>query len=177
MTVRTLVLPRARTLGAVLAFAIAAALAAQVAIPIPSTPVPLALAPMVVVLAGLWLGPTAGAASMALYVAAGAVGLPVFAPIGAPGILRLAGPTGGYLLAYPAAAALAGWLARRAPGTLGRIAAAVAGMIAIHVGGVAQLTILTGSPAQALALGSVPFALAAAAKAIVAGLLPVRRAA
>ena len=67
---------------------------------------------MLVVLAGMWLGPAAGAASMVLYLAAGAAGLPVFTPIGAPGIARFFGPTGGYLLAYPAAAWVAGALNR-----------------------------------------------------------------
>ena len=71
---------------------------------------PLTLQPMLVILAGMWLGPVAGAASMALYLAAGAAGLPVFTPIGAPGIARFFGPTGGYLLAYPVAAYVAGAL-------------------------------------------------------------------
>ena len=94
----------------VLGFAAAVAAASQIAIPLPLTPVPLTLQPMLVVLAGMLLGPVAGAASMALYLAAGAAGLPVFTPIGAPGIARFFGPTGGYLLAYPAAAWVAGAL-------------------------------------------------------------------
>src|SRR4029077_20419480 len=72
----------------IVGFAIALAAASQVAIPLPFTPVPITLQPLVVVLAGLMLGPVAGAASMVLYLAAGAAGLPVFAPIGAPGIAR-----------------------------------------------------------------------------------------
>ena len=91
----------------IVGFAIALAAASQVAIPLPFTPVPITLQPLVVVLAGLMLGPVAGAASMLLYLAAGAAGLPVFAPIGAPGIARFLGPTGGYLIAYPAAAFVA----------------------------------------------------------------------
>jgi len=172
----TMVLARGRmqTAAAVFVFAVATALAAQVAVPIPGTPVPLALAPMAVVLAGLWLGPAAGAASMALYVLAGAAGLPVFAPIGLPGIARLFGPTGGYLLAYPAAAAIAGLIARRFPRTPGRIVAALLGMAVIHLGGVAQLALLTGSVATGALLGSTPFLLADAAKAFVAGAIPPR---
>jgi len=73
-----------------------------------------------VVLAGLMLGPTLGAISMLLYLAIGALGVPVFAPMGAPGIARFLGPTGGYLLAYPAAAFIAGFVARRAPSLPGR---------------------------------------------------------
>jgi biotin transport system substrate-specific component len=92
------------TIGWTFGFAVAMAAAAQVSMPIPGTPVPFSLTPLVVVLAGLMLGPIAGAASMLIYLAAGATGLPVFSPIGAPGIARFFGPTGGYLFAYPAAA-------------------------------------------------------------------------
>jgi biotin transport system substrate-specific component len=178
MSQPTMVLARSRTETAlyVVAFAAAAALASQVAVPIPGTPVPLALAPMAAVLAGLMLGPRAGAMSMALFVLAGAAGLPVFAPVGLPGIARLAGPTGGYLLAYPFAAALAGWVALRFPTVAGRIFAAAAGMVLIHIGGVAQLAILTGSVATAAQLGSAPFILADAVKSVAAGVIASSRA-
>ena len=83
--------PRTRVLGIVLA-AGALALASQFALPIPGTPVPITLQPMLVVLAGLLLGPVDGAAAMVLYLVAGAAGLPVFAPVGAPGLMRLLGP-------------------------------------------------------------------------------------
>jgi biotin transport system substrate-specific component len=177
MTVQTMDRVRARAMpvAQVFAFAAAAAIAAQVAVPIPGTPVPLALAPMAVVLAGLCLGPRAGAASMVLYVLAGAAGLPVFAPIGLPGIARLLGPTGGYLLAYPLAAAVAGLVAQRFPQVAGRIAAAALGMIVIHAGGVAQLALLTGSVSAAAALGSAPFLIADAVKAVAAGLISPAR--
>src|SRR5436305_13739864 len=108
------------TVAGIVGFTLALAAASQVAIPLPFTPVPITLQPLVVVLAGLMLGPVAGAASMILYLAAGAAGLPAFAPIGAPGIARLFGPTGGYLIASPAAALLAGPLPPRAPPLLGR---------------------------------------------------------
>jgi biotin transport system substrate-specific component len=177
MTAQTMdrVRARATPVAQVFAFAAAAALAAQVAVPIPGTPVPLALAPMAVVLAGLWLGPRAGAASMALYVLAGAAGLPVFAPVGLPGIARLLGPTGGYLLAYPLAAAVAGFVSQRFPQAAGRIAAAALGMVVIHAGGVAQLALLTGSVSAAAALGSAPFLIADAVKAVAAGLISPAR--
>jgi len=114
MTSQTSVSARDRQLTAVgvIGFAATMALAAQIAIPIPGTPVPFTLQPLAVVLAGMCLGPVAGAASMVLYLLAGILGLPVFSPIGAPGVLRLIGPTGGYLLAAPAAAAIAGLVAR-----------------------------------------------------------------
>ena len=152
----------------VVGFAIALAAASQVAIPLPGTPVPITLTPLVVVLAGLWLGPLAGAASMTLFLLAGAIGLPVFAPIGLPGVARLIGPTGGYLLAYPAAAFVAGWLGLRASGLTTRTLAAFAGMLVIYLGGIAQITLLTGSISQAVVLGALPFIALDAVKAIVA---------
>src|SRR5215470_8163378 len=72
----------------IVGFAAAVAVASQVSIPLPFTPVPLTLQPMLVILAGMMLGPVAGAASMVLYLAAGAAGVPVFTPPGAPGALR-----------------------------------------------------------------------------------------
>jgi len=158
---------RLAALGA-LGFALALAAAAQIAIPIPGTPVPVTMQPLVVILAGLMLGPVFGAASMLTYLAMGAVGLPVFAPIGAPGVLRLIGPTGGYLIATPFAAFLAGYLSQRFPSFLGRWAAAMAGLVVIFVGGISQLAILTGSLGQALAFGLTPFAAFDVLKALVA---------
>src|SRR5438874_9271573 len=159
----------------IVGFAIALAAASQVAIPLPFTPVPITLQPLVVVLAGLMLGPVAGAASMLLYLAAGAAGLPVFAPIGAPGIARFLGPTGGYLIAYPAAAFVAGVLARREASLLGRWLAATAGVAVILIRGVAELAILNLSLTRALAIGLTPFALLDVVKAFVAALIAGRR--
>lgn len=177
MTDTTLTLARDRrvTIAGIIGFAAALAAASQVAIPIPGTTVPMTLQPLAVVLAGLWLGPTAGAASMLLYLAAGAAGLPVFAPVGLPGVARLFGDTGGYLLAYPVAAFVAGVVARRRAGVAWRIAAAAAGIALIHVGGLAQLTILTGSVTRAVALGSLPFLAIDIVKAVLAGVLSPSR--
>jgi len=155
----------------VVGFAIALALASQVAIPIPGTPVPITLQPLVVVLAGMWLGPVAGAASMVLYLAAGAAGLPVFSPFGAPGLARFVGPTGGYLIAYPFAAFVAGALARRTGTLLGRWGAALAGSAVLLLGGLAQLAVMAGSVSQALPLAVHPFLPLDAVKALVAALL------
>jgi biotin transport system substrate-specific component len=163
------------TLVGVVGFAAILAAASQIAIPLPFTPVPITLQPLVVVLAGLMLGPIAGAGSMVLYLAAGASGLPVFAPVGATGIARFLGPTGGYLIAYPAAAFVAGALARRAPSLLGRWLAATAGVVIILFGGVAQLAILNASLGRAVVFGLTPFALLDVAKAFVAALIARRR--
>ena len=159
----------------VVGFAAALAAASQVAIPLPFTPVPITLQPLVVVLAGLMLGPVNGAASMVLYLAAGGAGLPVFAPVGAPGVLRFVGPTGGYLLAYPASAFVAGALARRSPTLVGRWLAGVFGIAVMFAGGIAQLTILTGSLSRAFALCLTPFAVLDLVKALVAALLSGNR--
>lgn len=166
---------RGATLALVTGFAALLAVAAQVAIPIPGTPVPITLQPLVVVLAGLWLGPAAGAASMLLYLVVGAAGLPVFSPFGAPGVLRLAGPTGGYLIAYPAVAAVTGWLASKRGDFAGRALAAFAGTIVLFIGGIAQLAILSGSIERALVLGLTPFAGLDVLKAVVAATLAPKR--
>jgi biotin transport system substrate-specific component len=162
-------------IGAI-AFATILAAASQVAIPLPGTPVPITLQPLVVVLAGLVLGPSGAAASMLTYLAAGVVGLPVFAPVGAPGVARLLGPTGGYLLAYPAAAVVAGIVGWRptgqpVPAFARRLAAAAAGTIILYAGGVAQLAVLTGSLGRAVELGVPPFVAFDGLKAVVAAAL------
>jgi biotin transport system substrate-specific component len=159
-TSSTSALSLARPLGLraslVIAGALLVALAAQVAVPIPGTPVPMTLQPLVVLIVGGLLGPAGGAVSLALYLAMGAAGLPVFTPQGLPGVARLFGPTGGYLLAYPFAAALTGALALSGSWRAVTLAALV-GMLTIHAGGNAQLLVLTGSPSAALAAGALPF--------------------
>jgi biotin transport system substrate-specific component len=101
--------------AAVLFVSALTATAAQISIPLPFTPVPFTLQPMVVLLGGAALGSRLGMASQVLYLAAGIVGLPVFAASAVlpQGFLRLLGPTGGYLISYPFAAYLTGRLAER----------------------------------------------------------------
>jgi len=177
MTSMTSVVARDRqlTVLGVIGFAATMAVAAQIAIPIPGTPVPFTLQPLAVVLAGLCLGPVAGATSMVLYIVAGALGAPVFAPVGAPGVLRLIGPTGGYLLAAPAAAAIAGLVAKRFPAFGGRLLAAFLGIATLYLGGVAQLELLTGSLDRAAALGTTPFILADLGKVVLAAVISSTR--
>ncbi len=156
---------RRRAAAVVLGTALVAA-AAQIAIPLPGTPVPMTLQPLAVLIVGGLLGRWLGASSLLLYLALGAAGLPVFTPVGLPGIARLIGPTGGYLLAYPVAAFAVGALTGRGVGageasdvarTVRLALAALAGIALIHLGGLAQLLLLTGSVAGALRLGTLPF--------------------
>ena len=90
-------------------------LCAQIAIPLPFTPVPVTGQTLGVMLIGVMFGARRGAIATALYLFEGAAGLPVFQPYGAPGAARLLGPTAGYLWAYPAAVFITGWLAERIP--------------------------------------------------------------
>lgn len=145
-----------RAVAAVLGAALVAA-AAQVAIPLPGTPVPLTLQPLAVLIVGGLLGPWLGASSLILYLALGAAGLPVFTPIGLPGVLRLIGPTGGFLLAYPLAAFAVGRLSGDGSNTVRIALAALGGLALVYLGGLAQLLLLTGSIRTAARFGTLPF--------------------
>jgi biotin transport system substrate-specific component len=113
--------------------------ASQVSITLPGTVVPFTLQPLAVLLAGAVLGSRLGALSQALYLAAGVAGASMFAwsPVLLPGIARLVGPTGGFLLAYPAAAFVAGLLAERglARRPVGAAIAMLAGAAVLYAGG------------------------------------------
>jgi biotin transport system substrate-specific component len=188
-TLLTLVAPRAadfgirQTLvraGACVMMTLLTIAAAQISIPLPFTPVPFTFQPMVVLVAGAALGARLGAYSQMLYLALGIAGLPVFAasPILPQGALRLLGPTGGYLMAYPLAAFVAGYLAERG---LDRrywtsFAAMAAGLAVVFAFGVLWLATFA-SPAigfeGALRAGFWPFVGADLVKlAIAAAILP-----
>lgn len=169
--------------AAVAVAVVAVALSAQASVPLPLTPVPMSLQPLAVVLVGGLLGPRLGALALGCYLAAGIAGLPVFAPtVPLQGIGRLLGPTGGYLLAFPLAAAVTGRVLESAPVfvsfPLRALLAAVSGMTVIHLGGLAQLALLGGDPARALQVGVVPFLLVDGVKVLlaVATLVAVRHA-
>ena len=149
------------------------AIAAQIAIPIPGTVVPLTLQPLAVLLVGVTLGSARGAAAATLYLLEGFSGLPVFAQ-GHGGAIWLAGPTAGYLFSYPFAAFVAGWFSQRGWGST--ILRAVAGMLValgvIYLGGWSWLSAFVG-PKAAWTGGVQPFILADIIKvAIGASLLP-----
>jgi biotin transport system substrate-specific component len=148
---------RGRLALGVVAAALLTAVSAQIAVVLPWTPVPVTLQPLMVVLAGVVLGARGGAMSMAAYVAVGALGAPVFSN-GAAGLPWLLGPTGGYLLAAPAAAFVAGWVAGRERQPVRLLAGLTLGVATMYVGGIIQLMGLTGQGVgAALALGAVPF--------------------
>jgi biotin transport system substrate-specific component len=129
----------------VVAFALATAFGAKVAVPLPGTPVPFTLQGMFVLLSGALLGARLGALSQALYLAVGALGVPVFFAGG--GLAYLVGPTGGYLWAFPLAAYATGAVFAGGTG-LGRATWAVLlGIALIHAGGLAWLAILSGASA------------------------------
>jgi biotin transport system substrate-specific component len=159
-----------RALG-VVAFAALTAAGAKIALMLPGTPVPFTFQVAAVLLAGAMLGPVLGAASQVVYLAAGAAGLPVFAAGG--GLFYLLGPTGGYLLAYPLAAYVAGWVLGAAPSVHRTALALGLGLMAVYAGGLSWLSAWAGMD-TAIALGLRPFLIADLAKAVLV-LLVVRR--
>ena len=151
------------------------ALCARVTIPLPFTPVPLTLENFGVLMVGLLLGSSRGFAALALYLVEGAIGLPVFNPAGPGGFAQLLGPTGGYLMAYPLVAGLAGWLMERGPKSFAR--AAFAGLLAegvLFTVGLGWLAIWAGSLKRALLYGLYGFVFAEVVKVLLAAAIAVR---
>jgi biotin transport system substrate-specific component len=89
------------------------ALCAHIVIPLPWTPVPITGQTFGVLLVGVLWGARRGGLALLLYLLEGAAGLPVFQPLGLVGPARFMGPTAGYLMSYPAAAFVTGWLVER----------------------------------------------------------------
>lgn len=145
----------------VLGFALTA-IAAQFTTTVPFTAVPLTLTPIAVLLTGAALGSRLGAFSQVMYVVAGVMGFAVFSPsaILPPGLGRLVGPTGGYLMAYPAAAFVTGWLSERGWDRryLSSLGAMAVGLAVIYIGGVSWLSAaVLHSLSGALNAGLLPF--------------------
>src|SRR5271165_1238348 len=151
------------------------AVCSRLVLPLPFTPVPLTLGNFAVLLVGLALGSRRGFAAAALYLAWGAMGLPVFNPVGPGGIAQLLGPTGGYLLAYPVMAFLAGWVAERGPSSFARnVVAGAIGELALFAGGLSWLALLTHSWQRAAYFGLYPFLFAEVVKVMVAAAIALR---
>jgi len=153
--------------------ALFAALLAAVApfkIPLGFTPVPITLQTLVVLLSGAMLGPYYGALSMILYVAVGALGLPVFAG-GGSGIGALLGPTGGYLFSYFIAAFAIGKILqiKKSPKYLDYVLAMIAGTIIIYTLGAGWGMVVTGLGTAAIIAGWVlPFIIGDTIKLLIA---------
>ncbi len=151
------VLEASRQVALVVGASLVVALCAHITIPLmPLTPVPLTVQNLGVLLVGLMLGSRRGFAALALYLVEGAVGLPVFnpSPTGLVGVAHILGPTGGFLMAYPFVAFLAGYVFER--GTKSFLRAAIAGFLAeilLFTGGLTWLYIFTHSLAKAAYLG------------------------
>jgi biotin transport system substrate-specific component len=150
--------------GAVLFVTVLTIVAAQVSVPLPFTPVPFTFQPMIVLVGAAVLGSRLGVSSQILYLTLGIMGLPVFAasPVLPQGVARLLGPTGGYLMAYPFAAFVSGWLAERGFDRryITAVAAMTCGLALIFAGGVSWLALYARPAAGlsgALASGFYPF--------------------
>jgi len=170
-------LPRVltRTGATIMMAAALTALAAQVAIPVPGSPVPITGQTFAVLLTAAALGPARGAAAQVLYLVLGAVGLPVLAGA-AHGPAAMFGASGGYLIAFPVAAAVVGYGARRGADRSPALTLLLFGVasVVIYLIGTVWLCLDTGMSASAgFAAGVRPFLPGDAAKALLAaGLLP-----
>jgi biotin transport system substrate-specific component len=132
------------------------ALCARITLPLPFTPVPLTLQNFGVLLVGLSLGSRRGFVALALYLAEGLMGMPVFSPTGLGGVAQLLGPTGGFLLAYPFVASITGWVFETTGSKKSFARAAIACLLAeiyLFAGGLSWLTILTHSLSLAIRFG------------------------
>jgi len=150
-------------------FSLLIAASAQVAIPLPFTPVPVTLQTFAVLLTGCLLGSGRGALAVIAYIAEGSFGLPFFSG-GTAGVAHLLGPTGGYLVGCVASAFAAGLfsesgLTRRPPGLLLTLLAAD---LVVYIPGLAWLSVFTGV-GKAVALGFLPFVIGDALKIAAAG--------
>ena len=164
--------------GALLAFAGSLLLWACAKVSIPIGPVPVAMTTFGVLAIGMAYGWRLGAATVLLYLAEGALGLPVFAgtPQTGIGLAYMAGPTGGYLVGYVLAAAACGWLAERGwdRNVVTAALAMLIGNAVLYLPGLLWLGVLFGWDKPILAWGLTPFLLGEALKlALVAAGLPL----
>jgi biotin transport system substrate-specific component len=142
---------------------------ARIMVPLPFTPVPLTLANFGVLLVGLSLGSRRGFAAAALYLAWGAMGLPVFASSGPGSFLQMLGPTGGYLWAYPVVAFLAGWIAEHGtPSFTRNMLGAILAEVVLFAAGISWLVVYTHNWRQAAFFGLYPFLFAEVSKVMIA---------
>lgn len=148
---------------------------ASAKVQIPFYPVPMTMQTFAVLVLGMVYGWRLGAATLALYLAEGALGLPVFAgtPEKGIGLAYVLGPTGGYLLGFLLAATVCGWLAERGwdRRVLTTIAAMLIGYVLIYVPGLLWLGALLGWDKPILEWGLTPFLLGDLTKLVLAAAL------
>ena len=145
------------------------ALCAHVTLPLPFTPVPLTLQNFGVLAVALLLGSRRGFAALVLYLVEGAFGLPVFNPAGPGGIAQILGPTGGFLMAYPLVAFIAGWIYEHTSRRFGwAVASGAAAEIVLFIGGLSWLAVLTRSVSTAVKFGLYWFVFAEIIKVLMA---------
>ncbi len=162
--------------AAVLLAAALTAAAAQFTTAVPFTAVPFTLTPLAVLVTGAVLGSRLGAIAQVIYLSAGMLGLSVFSPSVTlpPGALRLLGPTGGYLMAYPLAAYVTGWLSERGWDRryLSSLGALLMGLAVIYAGGVSWLAVAyMPNAGAAVTAGLVPFVVLDLLKVIAAAMV------
>ena len=180
----------AKQVAIVVAASLFVALCARVTVPLPGTPVPLTLQNFGVLAVGLLLGSRRGFAALALYLIEGAFGLPVFSPaILGTGIAHILGPTGGFLMAYPLVAFVAGWIyeqsskqsskpvseqsskpsSKQSPRRFGwAVLSAVAAELVLFAGGLSWLAVITHSISLAIQYGLYWFVFAEVIKVLMA---------
>jgi biotin transport system substrate-specific component len=160
----------AKQASIVIAASLFVALCARVAVPLPFTPVPLTLQNFGVLAVGLLLGSRRGFAALALYLVEGACGMPVFSPaVLGGGIAQILGPTGGYLMAYPLVAFVAGYIYEHSSRRFGWAAlSSVAAEVVLFAGGLSWLFVLTHSVSLALRFGLYWFVFAEVIKVLMA---------
>lgn len=157
-------------------FAALTAVCGFISIPVPGTPIPIVLQNMLVVLTGLMLGPVWGVAATVLFLAAGALGLPVFSG-GTGGFARLMGPTGGFLYGYALATLVAGLIAQRPKygartPVLRLVLATVLGFVVMYIPGVLHfMRVMDKTFSQTMTLCVVPYIPGDIVKMVVAVLL------
>jgi biotin transport system substrate-specific component len=166
----------AKQAAIVVAASLFVALCARVTVPLPFTPVPLTLQNFGVLTVGLLLGSRRGFAALTLYLVEGAFGLPVFSPaILGSGITHLVGPTGGFLMAYPLVAFIAGYIYEHSSRRFGWAAlSAVAAEVVLFAGGLSWLAVLTHSVSLAIRYGLYWFVFAEVIKVLMAAAVAPR---
>jgi biotin transport system substrate-specific component len=166
----------AKQAAIVIAASLFVALCARVTVPLPLTPVPLTMQNFGVLAVGLLLGSRRGFAALSLYLAEGAFGLPVFSPaILGSGITHILGPTGGFLMAYPLVAFVAGYIYEHSSRRFGWAAlSALAAEVVLFAGGLSWLAVLTHSVSLAIRYGLYWFVFAEVIKVLMAAAVATR---